>query len=165
MLANANRGDMQIERVSDRELVIMRWFAAPARIVYAAWTAPEYLKRWWAPRSFGVVMYECDNDVRVGGKYRYVFGKDGQPRMAFSGVFTEVVANARIVSTQLFEQMREAGEAVVTTSFVERDGRTHLELRQLFPSKLALDGAIASGMSEGMRVTFGQLDELVRGLS
>ena len=165
MLAEAaNRNDMKIDRVSDRELVITRTFDAPARIVYEAWTTPEYMKRWWAPKAFGVTMYECDNDVRVGGKYRYVFGKEGQLKLAFSGVFREVVPNARLVATQLYEQMPQAGEAITTTTFVQHGDKTQLELRQLFPTKAALDGAIASGMTDGMRLTFGQLDELVRTL-
>lgn len=165
MLAEAaNRNDMQIDRVSDRELVIIRTFDAPARIVYEAWTTPEYMKRWWAPKAFGVTMYECDHDLRVGGTYRYVFGKEGQPRMAFSGVFREVAPNARLVATQLFEQMPHAGEAITTTTFVQLGDKTRLELRQLFPTKAALDGAIASGMTDGMRLTFEQLDELVRTL-
>jgi len=159
--AAASRNDLQVDRISDRELIITRAFHAPARIVYEAWTKPEHLKRWWAPKSFGVTLYECINDVRVGGAYRYVFGRDGGPRMAFSGVFEEVVPNARIVATQRYEQMPHAGDARVTTTFVERGGTTHLELRQLFPTKEALDGAIASGMTDGMRVTFAQLDELV----
>ncbi len=165
MLAgHTNRNDMQVDRVSDLELVVTRTFDAPARIVYEAWTTPEYMKRWWAPKSFGVTMYECDNDARVGGRYRYVFGKDGQPRMAFSGVFSEVVPNVRLVATQLYEQMPQAGEAVVTTTFVQLGDKTQLELRQRFPTKAALDGAIASGMTDGMRLTFEQLDELVRTL-
>ena len=63
--------------------------------------------------------------------------------------------------TQLYERMREAGEAVVTVTFEEREGRTLLTLHQLFPSKEALEGALASGMEHGMRVTLDQLDELV----
>lgn len=63
--------------------------------------------------------------------------------------------------TQLYERMRDAGEAVVTATFEESQGGTLLTLRQLFPSKEALEGALASGMERGMRVTLGQLDELV----
>ena len=155
---------MEIDRVSERELVITRTFDAPARIVYEAWTKPEHMKRWWAPKAFNAIMYECDQDLRVGGKYRYVFGKVGEPKMAFSGVFKEVVPNARLVATQLFEPMPQAGEATVSAIFTERGGKTHLELRQLFPSKQALDGAIATGMTEGMKLTFAQLDELIREL-
>ena len=155
------RNDMTVDRISDRELVVTRTFDAPARIVYEAWTKPEHMTRWWAPKAFGVIMYECDIDLRVGGKFRFVFGKEGEPKLAFSGVFEEVVPNARLVSTQVFEQMREAGEAVVTVTFTERAGKTHLELRQVFPTKQALDGAIATGMTDGMRLTFGQLEQLV----
>jgi uncharacterized protein YndB with AHSA1/START domain len=165
MLAKAvSPNDMKVDRVSDRELVITRTFDAPARIVYAVWTTPAHMKRWWAPKAFGVTMYECDNDVRVGGKYRYVFGKEGQPRMAFAGTFTEVVPDARLVATQIFEQMPQAGEAITTTTFTPDGTHTHLELRQLFATKAALDGAIASGMTDGMRLTFDQLDELARTL-
>ena len=158
------RNELVVDRVSDLELVVRRTFDAPARIVYLAWTTPEHMKRWWAPRSFGAIMYECDMDLRVGGKYRFVFGKEGEPKMAFSGVFREVVPNAKLVSTQLFEQMPQAGEAIVTTTFAERDGKTYLELHQLFPSKEALVGAVASGMTDGMRVTFAQLEDLLREL-
>lgn len=162
MLAEgANRNDMQIDRVTDRELVITRTFAAPARIVYEVWTKPEHMKRWWAPKSFGVVMYECDNDLRVGGKYRYVFGNEGHPKMAFSGIYKEVVPDARLVVTQVFEQMPDASEAIVTTTFVEHDGKTRLELRQVFATKAALDAALAGDITEGMRVTLHQLDELL----
>jgi uncharacterized protein YndB with AHSA1/START domain len=162
MLAKAaNPSDsFTVERRSDLELVVARVFDAPARIVYEAFTKPEHMKRWWAPKAFGAIMYECDIDLRVGGKYRYVFGKDGEPKMAFAGEFAEVVPNAKIVATQVFEQMPQAGTATVTTTFVETNGATRLELLQRFPSKQALDGAIATGMTEGMKLTFQQLAEL-----
>jgi len=63
--------------------------------------------------------------------------------------------------TQVYERMAHIGEAVVTATFEESQGRTHLTLRQLFPSKEALEGALAAGMERGMRVTLDQLDELV----
>jgi uncharacterized protein YndB with AHSA1/START domain len=95
MGSTANR--TVVERRSDRELVVTRSFNAPARIVWGAWTKPELLKRWWAPRARGVSLYECEMDIRVGGKYRYVFGRDPKQSMAFSGTFTEVVLNSRLV--------------------------------------------------------------------
>ena len=61
--------------------------------------------------------------------------------------------------------MRNAGEAVVSVSFEEIAGKTHLTLHQLYPSKEALDGALASGMEGGMRITLDQLDELVASAS
>jgi uncharacterized protein YndB with AHSA1/START domain len=150
-----------VERTSDRELVVTRTFNGPARIVFDAWTRPELLKRWWAPRSFGVSLFECESDLREGGRYRYAFGRDPSNPEVFSGRYLEVKSPSRLVLTQLYERIPDAGEAVITANFEESRGRTLLTLHQLFPSKEALEGALASGMEHGMRVTLDQLDELV----
>ena len=158
---SATKNETIVERTSDRELTVTRTFNAPAHIVFEAWTKPELLKRWWAPRSFGVSLFECESDLRVGGTYRYVFGRDPRNPEVFSGRYLEVRSPSRLVLTQVYERMRDAGEAVVTATFEESEGRTLLTLHQLFPSKEALEGALASGMEHGMRVTLDQLDELV----
>jgi uncharacterized protein YndB with AHSA1/START domain len=155
------RNETIVERTADRELVVKRMFNGPAHIVFDAWTKPELLKRWWAPKSFGVSLFECESDLRVGGSYRYAFGRDPRKPEVFSGRYVEVTPPSRLVLTQLYERMREAGEVVVTATFEESQGRTLLTLHQLFPSKEALEGALASGMEQGMRVTLDQLDELV----
>jgi uncharacterized protein YndB with AHSA1/START domain len=155
------RNETTVERTSDRELVVMRTFNGQAHIVFDAWTKPELLKRWWAPESFGVSLFECESDLRVGGTYRYAFGRDPKKPEVFSGRYIEVSPPSRLVLTQLYERMRSAGEAVVTATFVGSQGSTRLTLHQLFPSKEALDGAIASGMEYGMRQTLDQLDALV----
>ena len=74
-----------VERKSERELVITRTFNGPARIVFEAWTKPELLKLWWAPKSTGVSLLSCEADVRVGGRYRFEFGHEGSKPMAFFG--------------------------------------------------------------------------------
>ena len=150
-----------VERASERELVIRRHFRARPRTVFDAMTRPELLRRWWAPQSLGVVLVDCQADVRVGGRYRYVFGRPGEPSMAFSGVYKEVVPGARLVYTQIFEPMPDTGEGIITATFEERDGGTLLVQRELYPSKEVLDGAIASGMERGMRETLEQLDALL----
>ena len=155
------RNETIVERTSDRELVVTRVFNAPAHIVFDAWTRPELLKRWWAPKSYGVTLFECEQDLRAGGTYRYAFGRDAKNPEVFSGRYLEVNAPSRLVLTQLYERMREVGEAVVTATFEENEGRTRLTLHQMFPSKEALEGALASGMEHGMRITLDQLDELV----
>ena len=160
----ATRNRTTVERRSDRELVMVRTFNGPARIVFDAWTRPELLGRWWAPKSLGVTLFECEADIRVGGAYRYAFGRDPAHPMVFSGRYTEVTPPTRLVCTQLFEPMRAAGEAIVTTTFDERDGKTEVVLHQLFPSREALDGAIASGMEKGARETFEQLEVLLASL-
>ena len=57
-----------VERKSERELVVTRVFDGPAHIVFEAWTKPELLKRWWAPRSFGMSFLSCEADIRTGAR-------------------------------------------------------------------------------------------------
>ena len=154
-----------VERTSDRELVVTPAFDARASIVFDAMTNLELVKRWWAPRSLGVTLFSCEAEVRVGGKYRYVFGRDPAQSMAFSGVYRELVPHSRIVFTQVFEPMASVGEAVITITLEEHVGKTHMVQRQLYPSKQALDGAVASGMEKGMRETYDQLDALAASLA
>ena len=87
------------ERKSDRELVVTRTFNAPARIVFEAWTKPELFKRWWAPKSMGMSLLTCEMDVRVGGKYRLVFGVGGSKAMEVFGKYIEVTPHSRLVWT------------------------------------------------------------------
>ena len=88
-----------VERKSERELVVTRTFDAPARIVFEAWTKPELFKRWWVPKSFGLSLLSCELDVRVGGKYRLVFGHDASKPMEFFGRYLEVTPHSRLVWT------------------------------------------------------------------
>jgi uncharacterized protein YndB with AHSA1/START domain len=150
-----------VERISDRELVVTRTVNGPAKLVFDAWTKPELLKRWWAPKSLGVALFECEQDVRVGGKYRFAFGHNPKDPEVFTGHYTEVTPTTKLVCTQVYERMAAAGEAIITATFEEKDGKTRLTLSQRFPSKEALDGAVASGMERGMRETLDQLAALV----
>jgi uncharacterized protein YndB with AHSA1/START domain len=147
-----------VERKSERELVVTRTFNGPARIVFEAWTKPELLKRWWAPKSFGVSLLSCEADVRVGGTYRFVFGHAASKPMEFFGRYIEVTPHSRLVWTN--EEGGDGG-AVTTVTFEERGGKTLLVMHDLYPSKEALDGAIASGSTCGLGETFEQLDELL----
>jgi uncharacterized protein YndB with AHSA1/START domain len=145
------------KRASDRELVVTRTFTAPARIVFDAWTKPELFKLWWAPKSSGVPLLSAEMDVRTGGSYRIKFGHDAaKPIMTFFGTYTEVTPPARLVWTN-----EESDEGPVTTvTFEEKGGKTLLILRELYPSKAALDRSF-DGMEEGMPEQFEQLDELL----
>src|ERR1700744_2062202 len=128
------RNETIVERTADRELVVRRTFNAPARIVFDAWTKPELLKRWWAPKSFGVTLFECEQDLRVGGAYRFAFGRDPKNPEVFTGRSLEVDPPSRLVLTQLYERMADVGDVIVTAAFEESQGRTRLTLHQLFPS-------------------------------
>lgn len=151
--------DTTTDRISDKELVIKRIFDGPAHLVYEAWTTPELMMRWWTPASFGITFISCEMDVRTGGTYKFVMGHPAfdQP-MAFHGRYVEVVPNKRIVWTN--EEGGEAG-SVTTVTFEEQDGKTLLVLRDVYPTKEALDEGIAQGSINGYPEQFKQLDLLL----
>jgi uncharacterized protein YndB with AHSA1/START domain len=139
-------------------MVVTRTINGPARLVFEAFTRPELFKRWWVPKSLGLNLLSCELDVRVGGAYRLVFGH-GDSESAFFGRYLEVTPHSRLVWTN--DEGGEGG-AVTTATFEERAGKTRLVLSDLYPSKEALDAAIASGSTAGdMNEAFDQLDELV----
>jgi uncharacterized protein YndB with AHSA1/START domain len=146
-----------VERKSERELVVTRTFNAPARVVFEAWTKPDLFKRWWVPKSCGVSLLTCEMDVRVGGRYRLVFSHDAST-MEFFGRYLEVTPHSRLVWTN---EEGDDGGAVTTVTFEEKGRKTLLVVHDLYPSKDALDGAIASGATAGMPETLEQLDELL----
>jgi uncharacterized protein YndB with AHSA1/START domain len=160
----APKNHTSMELKSDREIIIARTFNGPARIVFDAWTRPELVKRWWAPNSHCVVVVSCDADVRVGGNYRYVLKPPEGEEFAFSGQYTEVTPHSRLVYTQVFEPVKDAGAVIITVTFKEQDGKTHLVSHELYPSKEAREAALSAGMEHGMRETMDQLDELVASL-
>ena len=145
-----------VERKSDHEMVVRRTFDAPARLVFEAWTKPELFMRWWAPKSLGMSLLSCEMDVRVGGGYRVVFGKDVATGTAFFGKYIEVVPHSRLAWTN-----EESDQGAVTTvTFEEKGGKTLLVFHELYPSKEALDDALI-GMAEGLPEQFEQLDDLL----
>jgi uncharacterized protein YndB with AHSA1/START domain len=143
-----------VERTSGRELVVTRTVNGPARLVFKAWTTPELFKQWWVPKSLGMSLRSCAMDVRVGGTYRLEFEPEG---MAFFGTYLDVTPHARLAWTN--EEGGEGGP-VTTVTFEEKGGKTLVVLRELYPSKEALDAA-GTGAAEAMSETFEQLDGLL----
>ncbi len=156
---NPTKNSTSVERKSDRELVVTRTFNGPARVVFNAWTKPELFQRWWAPKSCGVSLLSCELDARTGGKYRLTFRhpSTGEP-MPFFGRYVEVTPPTRLVWTN--DEGEEPG-AVTTVTFEEKAGETLVVLHDLYPSKEALDEAIASGSTSGFGEQFEQLDQLL----
>jgi len=146
-----------VERKSEREVVVTRTFNGPARIVFEAWTKSELFKQWWVPKSMGMFLRSCEMDVRVGGRYRLVFGHDASNPAEFFGRYVEVIPHSRLVWTN-----DEGGDGgpVTTVTFEEKGGKTLLVMCELYPSKEALDAA-GTGAADVMRETFEQLDELL----
>lgn len=146
-----------VERKSERELVATRTFNAPARIVFEVWSKAELFSRWWVPETAGLTLLSCEMDVRTGGTYRLVFRHPASEQpMAFFGTYKDVVPGRRIVWTN-----EESDQGALTTvTFEEKGGKTLVTLHELYPSKEALEEALA-GSAEGLPEQFAQLDKLL----
>ena len=155
-----NMTDMTTQ--GDDAIVISRTFNAPPSVVFQAWTKAEFVKRWWAPMTLGAQMVSVEADVREGGGYRYVIQSHDQPPFAFSGKYIEVSAPSRLVYTQAFEPMADAGYATITVTFEPvGTNQTRMVSHERYPTPQVREMVLASGMEKGMRITMDQLDELV----
>jgi uncharacterized protein YndB with AHSA1/START domain len=148
----ATKNRTNVERKSERELVVTRTVNAPARLVFEAWTKAELFRRWWVPKSYGLTLLSCEMDVRVGGQYRLVFRHENST-MEFFGTYREVTPYSRLVWTN----EEGDGVTVTTVTFDENAGKTLLIVHDLYPSKEAVD----SGSTGAMPETLDQLEELL----
>lgn len=152
---------MTTERASDRELVVTRTVDAPPDVVWKAWTNADLFRRWWVPKSLGLTLTACELDVREGGSYRLVFEHPAAPDgMVFHGRYVEVTPPSRLVWTN-----DEAGAdgQVTTVTFKEDAGRTRVVVRDLYPTKRALDEALESGSTGWNDESFAQLEDVLSG--
>jgi uncharacterized protein YndB with AHSA1/START domain len=142
---------------TDEQILITREFDAPAHLVFAAYTQPEHIRRWWHAKRGDMTVAEVD--LRVGGGWRYVMVTFDGVEVAFHGEFREIVPNERIVSTEVYEGMAGA-EALDTLTLSEVDGRTTLTILTQLSSKAHRDAYIESGMEDGLQDALDLLEEL-----
>jgi uncharacterized protein YndB with AHSA1/START domain len=141
----------------DVSIVVRREFGAPARRVWRAMTEPDHLRRWLGSPEFPLTT--CEMDVRVGGRYRWVFAS-GERSMGVSGSFDEVDSPVRMVTTEQFDDF--PGPSVNSLLLAERDdGRTAMTLDIRYPDRATRDGWVASGMTEGLSLGYDRLDEVL----
>jgi uncharacterized protein YndB with AHSA1/START domain len=145
----------------DREIVVTRSFDAPRRLVFDTYTKPDLIKRWLLGPD-GWSMPVCEVDLRVGGKYRYVWKSDSDgSEMGMGGIYREVVVPERIVATEVFDEAWYPGEAVDTIIFVERDGKTTLTQTILYNSRETRDAVLKSPMQTGMAASYDRLEKIL----
>jgi len=154
-------GKLQISTPTDREIAMTRVFHAPRQLVFDAWTKPELLKRWLG--VFGRwSLAVCEVDLRVGGRYRFIWrsATDGT-EMGMGGEYTEVVPGERIVNTELFDDPWYPGGAEATTVFVEQGGKTTVTNTIRYATKEARDGVLQSPMESGITASYDLLETIL----
>lgn len=150
---------LTIAKSGDRDLVMTREFDAPRQLVYDAHTKPALVRQWLGGLP-GWTMPVCDMDVRVGGKYRWVWRK-GTEEMGMGGVYREVKAPERLVTTEKFDEAWYPGESLNTLVLTEQGGRTTLTQTMRYESPAAREAVIKSGMESGVTASYDRLDEVL----
>jgi len=156
-------GVLKIATPTDFEIVITRPLDAPRRLVWRAMTQSDLIRQWlFLPPDW--TMTCCDEDVRVGGAYRWEWaGPDGKIAMAMGGVYSVVVPHERLVRSEKFEfgGQPQDGEQRATLEFLEQHGGTLVKITVVYPSKEARDAALASSMEQGMSAGYDKLEALL----
>lgn len=151
----------QVTQPSDHEVQTVRSFKAPRELVYKAFVTPELVARWLGGYP-GWTMPVCEMDVRVGGKYRWRWRNDDGKEFGFHGEYKEVNAAEKLVNSEYFDPGEVGGDmgegSLITTSFREDNGITTVTTLMNFGNKRARDAAVATGMTDGMEVSYKQLD-------
>jgi uncharacterized protein YndB with AHSA1/START domain len=159
-------GSAVVTLPSDTEILITRKFDASSALIFKALTTPELVKRWW---GFDTSVWKvCDIDLRVGGSWRYVI-QDDEMEVGFHGIYREIDAPRRIVSTEAFEGLAAMGitddpdavASVNTVTLDEVDGVTTMSTLVKHATKEHRDGHIESGMEGGMQVSYNRLEDVV----
>lgn len=155
MTPNENATDT----VAEREYIITRDYDAPARLLFEAYSKPEYIKQWFGPACYPVT--QCDMDFRVGGRFRFVMtGPDGKLGPPFGGQYLEIVRDRKIVYDNAFEAPGSE-KMLITVTFDEAAGKTRLTIHTLFANAAMKDEYLGMGYSQGTGSACDLLGELV----
>ncbi len=141
----------------DTSILVRREFGAPPARVWRAMTEPAHMRRWLGDPDFPLTT--CEMDVRVGGRYRWVFGS-GERSMGVSGSFDEVDSPRLLVSTEKFDDFPGPSTNTLVLSALG-DDRTAMSLEVRYPDREIRDGWVASGMTDGLGQGYERLDEVL----
>ncbi len=153
-MSGSSDGGFVFEGRGEREIVMAYRFAAPPERVFAAWTDCESMAHWYGPDGHELIV--CDMDLREGGAWRFVTRDASGEETALRGVYQEISPPTRLVNTESWEGMPEFVTTVMSTFEAEGEG-TRLTAVVLHPARGSRDGAMGSGMEEGVRQTFERL--------
>ena len=147
---------------SEREFAMTRFFDAPRKRVFEAWTRPKHIPHWMLGPD-GWTMPVCEVDLRPGGSWHFVWRRSDGTEMGMTGEYREIADPERVVSTERWGG--DWPETLNTVTLREEDGKTEVTLTVLYPSREARDAAMRTGMKDGAGATFERLEEYLRGMA
>lgn len=157
----------EVSTPSDQEVIIKRSFDAGVDLVWRAYTEPALMRRWLTAMP-GWSMPVCEMTTDVGGNYRWRWRDDANGvEFGFTGEMLEVALHSKIVHTQVYDPGTMGGSmgdgpSVITVTFEETDGLTNVSTSIKFASKADRDAAVSTGMTDGMEMSYQQLDGVLK---
>ena len=156
-----NPGTLQLTKPSDRELQIKRTFAARRERVFAAFTEPDLLKRWFFGKPGGTLAV-CDVALKAGDSFRYLWRDPDGSEMGMSGVCLEIKRPERIVATEKWDHAWYPGDATGTITLTEEGGVTTLTQTLSYESQVARDIVLHTMIEHAMALGYERLAELLK---
>ncbi len=150
-MSSNDSGNFLFHGRGEREIVMGYSFDAPPERVFEAWNDTSGMGQWYGPVGHELIVAE--QDFRVGGAWRYGTRDESGEETVLYGVFQEIEPGSRMVNTEIFAGMPDF-ETVVTLTFEAEGEGTRMTSVVLHPVSESRDGAMASGMAEGVRQTF-----------
>ncbi|MEV4899344.1 SRPBCC family protein [Nonomuraea sp. NPDC055795] len=150
---------LTVEALGETEIIMIRPFDAPRRLLWAALTDPALVPRWLGALGWQIV--RCEIDLRVGGAWRFVSAGPGGAEMAHGGIYREIVAESRLVFTESYDDQWVAGESLTTQTLDEHGGRTTLTTTITYSSREVRDVALRSPMERGVGEGYRRLDTVL----
>jgi uncharacterized protein YndB with AHSA1/START domain len=159
------------------EFEVSRELNAPIKLVWDLWTKPEHLAKWWGPKDFE--MQDLKLDLREGGMFHYSMKGPGDFIMWGKFVFREVAAPHRLIFLVSFSDEKGGTtrapmganwplEVLSTLTLTEKNGKTVLTMKGVpfhaTQEEIATYKAGFSGMQQGFKGTFEQLEEYLQNL-
>ncbi len=162
-MANQNKTTL-IAEPGKQEMLITREFDAPRGLVFRAFTDPELYVQWLGPRRLAMMLDTFES--MSSGQWRYIHKDQSGNEFGFHGVYHEVRAPERIIHTFEFEGLPEAEHVALETLTLQAlpGGRTRLAAQSVFQSVADRDGALQSGMEEGLNDSYERLAELLKAI-
>jgi uncharacterized protein YndB with AHSA1/START domain len=148
---------MEPARLAEKpSLTLTRYYSVAPEKVWHAWTDPQALKQWWGPAP-GEPVSLVELDVRVGGRFRIVFGGTDGRAHECAGVYREVVVNRKLVFTWTWPNSSPERESLVTLTLRPAGAETELT----FLHEQFFDESVRDGHKQGWTGALSKLERFL----
>jgi uncharacterized protein YndB with AHSA1/START domain len=145
----------------NRTLTLKRTFDVPVKLVWEAWTQPEHIINWWAPKGMKIEVVE--HDFSVGGKWKYVIPMPDGSEFISDGEYLEIVEFEKIITTASFKPMTEGVEMQIL--FEENGDKTNFTFNVVHQTEEYCKQQEKMGFYNGWGTAFDRFESFVKMLN